>query len=92
MMRRTEVHRWGDAHLPSFLPSGSTQAPLIARLEPRESELGARRDQVITSIETVLQELSRDRNADRMHPAIHWTSVTAPVTKETGQRVMTAWR
>lgn len=88
-MGRVEVDRRRHTHLSSFFPTRCAKAPFIPGFKTREPELGTRRDQVITAIKTVLQELGRDGYADRVHTLIHWTGIAASITEKAGERIVT---
>ena len=88
---RRQMNRGRAPHLSCFFPARRTKAPLIAGFQPWEPKFGARRDQVIPAIETVIQKFCRDGHADRMHALIHRARIAAAISKESSQRIMATW-
>lgn len=90
LVRGGEINRRGHPHLARFFPARGAQTPLVSGFQTGKLELGARCDQVIAAIETVLKKLGRDGHADRVKAVIHRASVAAPVTEKACQWRVTA--
>ncbi len=77
----------GDTRLEGFLPAQCAEAPLVARLEAGELELGARRDEVVATASGELEELGGHAGTDHVQAAVLPVGVAAAVAEEAGERV-----
>src|SRR5580692_11748391 len=73
--------------LEGLLPARCAQAPLVARLEPVEAELGMRGREVVADGGGEGQEVRRDPGADGVHAQVFGAGVATAVAVEAGQRV-----
>ena len=88
VMGGLKMHRRRHAHLAGFFPARGAQAPFVTGLEAGETELRSRRDQIIPAMKAVLQKLSRDRDADCVHPLIHRSRIAAAIPEKAGEGIM----
>src|SRR5262249_47344524 len=86
LVRRLEHHRRRDVGLERLAPRRGTDAPAIARLQARKTELGYGRDEIVASTLGKAQELRRHLRAHDMQPEVLRTGVAAPIAKESGAR------
>ena len=73
-----------------FLPAGRAQTPLIARTQPREAELMARRRQVVAAGAGELEELRRHAGAYGVAAHVFIRGVAAAVAEEARHRIFRA--
>lgn len=79
-----------DTGVVGFLPELDAHTPLIACLETGETELGARRYQIVADRCLMPEELIVHHHADRVLPYVVGTGVTFPVAIKSGERIGTA--
>src|SRR5689334_1296842 len=86
LMRRGEHDLRSRVGCESLLPTGGTETPLIARLEPRKTVGGLGCREVIAAPARELEERSGHARTDDVTPDILSAGVAAAVAKEAGQR------
>jgi hypothetical protein len=89
-MRRREYHGTGGSGSECLPPSGSAHAPLISRIESRESVVGHRRSKVIAVVGAEGEELGRDAAAHHVHAGIVTTILATAGAVEAGNRIVRA--
>jgi hypothetical protein len=85
---RLQHHLGGLAGVESFLPTGGTQAPPVARLETGESGLGGRK--VVADQPAEFEEIGVDPRTHHMGAEVVGAGVAASIAIETRQGVTTA--
>jgi len=89
-MGRLEDNPRGGTDIERFFPSGSTQAPAVARFEPGKPRGRLRRAEVIALFFRESEKLSGHQGAHAVDADVLCARVAAAVTIETGQRVKAA--
>ena len=74
----------GGAFLMRLKETGSAEAPLIARLEARKAEFGARGRQVVAEVFRHGEEIFGHDGADGVQAAVHRAGVAAAVAEKSG--------
>jgi len=82
--------RRNHARLMGLNPTGRAHAPLIARFEPRESELRVRGAEVVTDLFLKLEEFRRDPYAGGVFAGILTVGFTTTVPEEPGHGIARA--
>ena len=82
--------RCNYARLMGLNPTGRTDAPLVARFEPREPELGVRSAEVVSDLFLKLEEFRRDPYAGGVFAGILAVGFTTPVPEEPGHGIARA--
>jgi len=88
LVRRAQVDARRHTGLVSFLPARGAQAPAVAGLQARETELGSRRREIVAAEARELEKFLRDLDADRVRAQIVVARVAAAVAEESRHRVL----
>jgi len=89
-VRSFQPHGRDDSGVEGFFPEFDTHAPLIARFQSGESELGARRNQIVADGSLVAEKFIVDQNANRVTAEIIGSGVTLSIAIKAGERIRAA--
>jgi hypothetical protein len=81
--------RWSYSSLVGLKPPLRNHTPPVARLQPRKTERGRRRDQVVADAALLPQEFRGHDRAHQMNGLI-WSRGAAAIAVETGNRICAA--
>ena len=79
-----------DASIERLLPQVDAYAPAVTCLEPREAELGVRRNQIVTDGRLMAQEVVVHDHANGMFADVVSSCVAFAVAVKAGKRIRTA--
>ena len=90
LVGRFEHDRAGGPRLDDLQPAAGADAPVVAGLEARESELRHGRGEIVAELRGDGEELGSDDAADGVYAAVVGAGVAAAVTIEAGKRIEAA--